>query len=320
MTRVLITGATGFIGSNLADYLIEQGLEVHGIRRPRSRDEFVRPDVVYHETDILDYTGLATIIKQVKPDFVFHLAAQSYVPLSWGAPNTTMLTNVMGTLHVLEAIKNAVKNGCPEAVVQTAGSSEEYGLVYPEECPVKESQPFRPQSPYGVSKVATDLLSQQYHRSFGLKTVITRCFNTTGPRRGELFVTSKIAKQLALCGKKGQPHTLVLGNLEASRDFTDVRDVVRALWLAVNKCKHGKPYNIGSGKSHTVRELVDLFAEITGRIITVAQDPELMRPSDVPLLTCDSTLFRETTGWQPTYTLKQTLSDLLDYWREKLGR
>ena len=317
MKKALITGATGFVGSHLADYLLDiEKLEVHGLIRPRSRTEFIRPDVIYHEADITDYSAVASVIKEIQPGYIFHLAAQSFVPLSFKAPNSTIITNVIGTLHILEAVKNE----CPDATIQIAGSSEEYGLVHPNECPTNESQPFRPMSPYGLSKVSADLLSQQYCKSYGVNTVITRAFNHTGPRRGKVFVTSKIAHSIANIIVNDAKPVLTLGNLDAVRDFTDVRDTVRAYWLLSNKCNYGEPYNIGTGIGYSIKELVDTYREISKVDFIVEQNPEFMRPSDVPLLLCDATKTREATEWEPTIPFWITLTDLLDYWIEKLKR
>lgn len=314
--KALITGVTAFVGSHLADYLIDkQGLEVHGVRRPRSRTEFIRYDVHYHEGDVTDYSAMASIVKEVKPDFIFHLAAQSFVPLSWTAPNSTLITNVIGTLHVLEAVRREY----PQAVVQIAGSSEEYGLVNPDECPIDESQPLRPLSPYGVSKVGADLLGQQYTQSYNLKVIITRAFNHTGPRRGEEFICSKIAKKLAEIKLGKAEPVLALGNLAAVRDFTDVRDMVRAYWWAVDKCSPGIPYNIGTGEGHAIAEVANILCSILGKGVRTEQDPRLMRPSDVPRLICDSTKFRVLTGWKPLIPFEQTLRDLFQFWMERLG-
>lgn len=312
--KVLITGVTAFVGSHLADYLLdEQKVEVHGIKRPRSRTEFLRYDVKYHEADVVDPVGVASVVKEVQPNYIFHLAAQSYVPLSWQAPQATLTTNIMGTLNVLEAVRRE----CPEAVIQVAGSSEEYGLVYPNETPIKETNPLRPQSPYGVSKVAADLLSQQYHRSYGTMVVITRGFNHTGPRRGEVFATSSFAKQIAEI-EKGKEPIIYVGNLEAERDWTDVRDIVKAYWMAANKCLHGEPYNVCSGKVWRIRSMLDMLLTLSDIKIEVKQDPSRMRPSDVPVLLGDSSKFRLVTGWKPKIPFAKTLEDLLNYWRERV--
>lgn len=313
--KALITGITGFAGSHLADYLIDkEGVEVHGIKRPRSRTEFLRYDVHYHEGDITDFSSMATIIRKLAPDYIFHLAAQSFVPLSWQAPQATLTTNIIGTLNLLDA----TQGNCPSAVVQIAGSSEEYGMVDPEECPITEEQPLRPLSPYGVSKVAADLLGQQYQRSYGLKVIITRAFNHTGPRRGEQFVTSKIAKQLALIKLGKAEEVLTLGNLEAVRDFTDVRDMARAYWLAVNRCQPGIPYNIGCGYGNSIMQVIRLLTLASLTHPQIEQDPQFMRPSDVPRLICDSQRFRNATGWKPEISFEQTMRDLFDYWMERL--
>ena len=188
--RALITGVTGFAGSHLADYLIDkQGIEVHGIKRPRSRNEFSRYGLNYWEADITDLSSLMQLLENIKPDYIFHLAAQSFVPISWSAPRSTLEINIMGTLNMLEAVRHK----SPKTPILIAGSSEEYGMVNPGECPITEGQPLRPLSPYGVSKVTCVLLAQQYYISYGLKTIITRAFNHTGPRRGEHFICSKIA-------------------------------------------------------------------------------------------------------------------------------
>jgi len=313
--KALITGITGFAGSHLADYLIDQeGIEVHGIKRPRSRIEFLRYDVRYHEGDITDLNSMLNIVVDVEPQYVFHLAAQSFVPLSWEAPGHTLTTNIIGTQNTLEAVRRYA----PAATVHIAGSSEEYGMVDPNECPITEQQPLRPLSPYGVSKVAADLLAQQYHRSYGLKVIITRAFNHTGPRRGEQFVTSKIARQLALIKLEKAEPVLTLGNLEAVRDFTDVRDTVRGYWLAANRCQPGIPYNIGTGIGHTVTEVLNILMLISEQLAELKQDPQFMRPSDVPRLIADSTAFRNATGWEPVIPFEQTLRDLFDYWMERL--
>lgn len=313
--KVLITGSTGFAGSHLADFIIENKLaEVHGIRRPRSRTEFTRPEVQYHEADITDLTSLLTLFASIQPDIIFHLAAQSFVPLSWQAPISTFQANAVGTLNVLEAARYAK----PGTIVHIAGTSEEYGSVTPSECPITEHQPLRPLSPYGVSKVATDLMAQQYYASYGLHTVITRAFNHTGPRRGQEFVTSKIARQCALISLNKAAPVLTLGNLDAVRDFTDVRDMVRAYWMAANAGFYGTPFNIGTGTGYSIREVADRLINISGKDIEIRQDKEFIRPSDVPLLVCDSSLFRIRTGWKPEIKFEQTLKDLFDYWIAKL--
>ena len=204
-------------------------------------------------------------------------------------------------------------------VIQIAGSSEEYGLVLPDEVPIKETNPLRPLSPYAVSKVGQDLLAYQYFRSYGLKTIRTRGFNHTGPRRGEVFVTSNFAKQIASIEAGLREPVIRVGNLDAQRDFTDVRDMVRAYWLAVTKAKHGEVYNLASGKAVTIRELLDQLLALSETKVEVEVDPERLRPSDVEILLGDFSKFKADTGWEPSIPLEQTLRDTLDFWRQKLS-
>jgi GDP-4-dehydro-6-deoxy-D-mannose reductase len=220
-------------------------------------------------------------------------------------------TNILGTLNLFESVRNS--NSDP--LIQVAGSSEEYGKVFPDEIPIKETNPLRPLSPYAVSKVATDLLGYQYHQSYGLKIVRTRAFNHTGPRRGEPFVTSNFAKQVAEIEKGLKPPVISVGNLNAQRDFTDVRDIVDAYWLSVQKCEFGEVYNICTGVARRIQSVLDLLLDMADVKIVVKQDPDRMRPSDVEILKCDCSKFKERTGWEPTIAFEDTMIDLLDYWR-----
>jgi GDP-4-dehydro-6-deoxy-D-mannose reductase len=318
MKRVLITGITGFVGSHLAEFLLEKKLEVHGIERWRSKTdnvEHIKNRLKLVDADMRDAHSIEKVISDVEPDYIFHLAAQSFVPTSWNAPADTMTTNIIGTINLFEAVR---KSRC-DPRIQVAGSSEEYGLVFPDEVPIKETNPLRPLSPYGVSKVAQDRLSFQYHKSYGLKTVITRAFNHTGPRRGDVFVTSNFSKQVAMIEKGIQKPVIKVGNLNARRDFSDVRDVVRAYWLSLQKCKFGEVYNICSGNSRTIQSLLDLVLSLSRkRDIRTEKDPSRMRPSDVEVLQGDCTKFKKTTGWKTEIPFEKTMEDLLNYWRERV--
>ncbi len=316
--KVLITGITGFVGSHLVDFLLEKGgIEVCGIERWRSRTEnveHVKGKIKFDECDIRDASSVREIISKVKPDRIFHLAAQSFVPASWNAPAETLTTNIIGELNIFEAVRQIGIN--PH--IQIAGSSEEYGMVYKNEVPIKETNPLRPLSPYGVSKVAQDLLGYQYHMSYKLNIIRTRGFNHTGPRRGEVFVCSTFAKQIARIEKGLQEPVIRAGNLEAKRDFTDVRDMVRAYWLSLEKCKPGEVYNICSGKSWSIEEALNILLKASKTKIEIKEDPERMRPSDVPILEGDNSKFRKETGWKPEIPFEKTLEDLLNYWRERV--
>jgi GDP-4-dehydro-6-deoxy-D-mannose reductase len=318
MKRALITGITGFVGSHLSEFLLEKGLEVHGIERWRSKTEnveHIKSRLKLAEADIRDAHSIEKLIADIEPDYIFHLAAQSFVPTSWNAPADTMTTNVIGTINLYEAVR---KSKC-DPRIHIAGSSEEYGLVFPDEIPIKETNPLRPLSPYGVSKVAQDRLSFQYHRSYGLNIVITRAFNHTGPRRGDVFVTSNFSKQIAMIEKGTQKPVIKVGNLNAKRDFSDVRDIVRAYWLSLEKCKFGEVYNICSGDSRTIQSLLDLVLGLSKKKnIRVEKDPSRMRPSDVEVLQGDYTKFKEATGWKPEIPFEKTMEDLVNYWRERV--
>ncbi len=316
MTRVLITGITGFAGSHLAEHVLADfpDVEVHGTYRWRSRMENVDHllgSIRLHEADLRDYSSLHRVLDTVRPDYVFHLAAQSFVPSSWTAPSETLTTNIAGQTNLFEAIRSLGL----DPVVQIACSSEEYGLVLPDEVPIRETNPLRPLSPYAVSKVAQDMLAYQYFQSFGLRAVRTRGFNHTGPRRGSVFVTSNFARQIATIEAGLAPPVIRVGNLDAVRDFTDVRDMVRAYWLAVTKGKPGEVYNVASGEGITIRALLDRLLALSATEVEIEVDPERLRPSDVEILIGDSSRFRADTGWEPRIPLDQTLRDVLDYWR-----
>jgi len=317
--RALITGITGFAGSHLAEFILSNhpDVEVYGIMRWRSRTEnieAIEKRVQLVECDLRDATSVKTLLGRVRPDKVFHLAAQSYVPASWNAPGESLTTNIIGQLNIFEAVRELKI----EPWIQIACSSEEYGLVKEDELPIKETNPLRPLSPYAVSKVGQDYLGYQYHMSFGLNVVRTRAFNHDGPRRGDVFVSSNFAKQLVEVEKGKRPAVIHVGNLEARRDFSDVRDIVRGYWLSLERCEAGEVYNLCSGKAYSIQEVLDRLIELSGVKVKIEQDPARLRPSDVPVLIGDCTKFREVTGWKPEIPYDKTLADMLDYWRGKI--
>lgn len=319
MTRVLITGINGFAGSHLAEYVIGNQLgEVYGSIRGKNANlenlSEVMGKVELVQCDITDYHSVVRLVKETAPDLIFHLAAQSYVPVSWRAPIETMNTNIMGTLNLFEAVRHLEI----DPVIQIAGSSEEYGMVEPDEVPVKETNLLRPLSPYAVSKAAMDLMGYQFSKSYKMKIIRTRGFNHTGPRRGSVFVTSNWCKQVADIEAGHQEPVILVGNLEARRDFTDVRDMVRAYWMAVQKCVPGEAYNICSGRSLRTGEVLDMILARTTRSIEVKVDPARLRPSDVMVLEGDYSKFHAATGWDPTISFEDTLDQLINYWRERV--
>ncbi len=315
--KALITGIAGFVGSHLAELLLSQNFEVYGLCRPRSKTDHIESIIRklhLEDADLLDSHSLYNTIARIKPDYIFHLAAQSFVPTSWVSPSVTLEVNIVGSANIFEAVKQVGIN----PVIQIACSSEEYGLVYANELPITETNPLRPQSPYAVSKVAMDYLGYQYSCSYNMRIIRTRGFNHTGPRRGETFVTSNFAKQIAMIEKGRQDPVIKVGNLDASRDWTDVRDMVRGYLLAVEKCDPGDVYNICSGKSVNVKDMLNMLLSMAKTKVKIEQDPARMRPSDVPVLTGDNTKFVKKTGWKPEIPFSKTMEDLLNYWREKV--
>jgi GDP-4-dehydro-6-deoxy-D-mannose reductase len=255
---------------------------------------------------------MAKMVREVTPDYIFHLAALVFVPASWLAPQETFVTNVIGTINLFEAIRK--ENIDPK--IQVAGSSEEYGLVYENELPITEENPLRPLNPYAVSKVAQDHLSHQYNKNYGMKIVVTRAFNHIGPKMGASFVTSNFAKQIAEIENNHKKPVIYVGNLAAKRDFTDVRDIVKAYYLSLQKCDFGEAYNICSEKTCSIQSILDMLLGMSKTKIEVKPDLSRLRANDVQVLLGDCSKFKKKTGWEPTIPINKTLSDLLNYWRD----
>jgi GDP-mannose 4,6-dehydratase len=326
--KILITGITGFVGSHLVDYVVDKhpDVEIFGLKRwrsPMENLEHVKGKVTCIDADLRDLSSLVSMLKEIRPGIIFHLAAQSYVPVSYTAPVDTLTTNVIGTANLLEAIRMV---GI-DPLIHICSSSEVYGQVRADEIPIKENNPLRPASPYAVSKVGEDMLGLQYFIAYGMKTVRTRMFTHTGPRRGEVFVTSNFAKQVASIELKLQEPVVHVGNLESVRTFTDVRNAVEAYWLLSQKFFEGKipageVYNIGGNETMTVGQMLDKLLDLStvkGKV-TIEVEKSRLRPADVTLQIPDSSKFKKATGWEPVIPLEKTLGDLLEYWRGKLGR
>lgn len=314
--NILITGITGPVGSFLADYLLTlPDLDIHALKRWRSDPrpiEHLRNKLTFHEGDVEDAFAMDALIARVKPDRIFHLAAQSYPTASWDAPVTTLRANVEGTLNILEAMRRHV----PHARIHIAGTSAEYGVVPPEKMPIREDYPLRPASPYGVSKAAAEMLGIQYHLSYGLHVVITRSFNHVGPRQGDRCSIQTFCQQMAAIEAGLQEPVMHVGNLEPRRDFTHVSDVARALWLLL---EHGTPsevYNLCSGLALRIGDIVELVRQAGHVPIEVRPDPARLRPTDEPILRGDNSKLKAATGWEPTIGIKQIVDEVLEYWRE----
>jgi GDP-4-dehydro-6-deoxy-D-mannose reductase len=315
--RVLITGITGFVGSHLAELALAREADVFGSIRWRSKTENIehlRNRITLIHADLRDPTSVWNLLVRAQPDWIIHLAAQSFVSASWDMPTETVYTNVVSQVNLFEAMRRIGSS----ARFLVIGSSEEYGLVLPDELPVRETNPLRPLSPYAVSKVTQDLMGYQYAKSYGLPIVRARAFNHTGPRRGEHFATSNFAKQVAEIEAGLREPVVRVGDLTPTRDFSDVRDIVRGYWLLLEQGTPGEVYNLCSGTDWSIERVLQFFigrAKVSP--IRIEVDPARLRPSDVPALRGSAERAKAATGWRPQIPLEQTLSELLDYWRQR---
>lgn len=310
--RVLITGMTGFIGSHLAEFLLKKEVEVVGTVWDKTELKNVEPikdKIRILDCDIRDSTRVWEIIEEVKPERIYHLAAQSFPTVSWDEPARTLETNVLGTAHIFEAVRKSEL----DTIVLVACSSAEYGFVSESEVPVKESHALMPLHPYGVSKVGQDLLAYQYHRNFGIKTVRARIFNTTGPRKTDDVCSDFTSRIVRI--EKGIDKEMYVGNLEPKRDISDVEDVVNALWLLCEKGKMGEVYNLCSSRAYRIKDILKKAIELSNIDIEPQVDPNKLRPTDEPIIMGDNTKIREACGWIPKMSMEETLNRMLDYWR-----
>lgn len=328
MTTALITGITGMVGSHLADLILQEtDWDIVGVLRWRSPLDNINhliPSINQHNRISLEYgdlnddASLQRIVKKVKPDYVFHLAAQSFPKTSFDSPIETLNTNIQGTARLLEACKIH----CPDAVIHVCASSEVFGKVPKEKLPIDENCTFHPASPYAISKVGTDLIGRFYAQAYGMKVMTTRMFTHTGPRRGDVFAESSFAKQIAMI-EKGQIDPCVkVGNLDSLRTVADVRDAVRAyLMLVTIDPIPGEYYNIGGTHVCKVQDILDKLISLSPcrDIIRVEVDKQRLRPIDADLQIPETKKFRDHTGWVPMISFEQTMQDLLDYWRTKVN-
>ncbi|NJP05209.1 MAG: GDP-mannose 4,6-dehydratase [Chloroflexaceae bacterium] len=311
--RALITGINGFAGSHLADYLVARGgWDIWGLaRKPVIRWDHLQDDIRLVCADLTCAEDVSRVLQHVRPQVIFHLAGQAFVPLSFRQPASTISNNVFGLLSLFLAI---IEHGLDTRVL-TVGSYEQYGLIQPEDLPIDEQTPLRPCNPYGTSKIAQDMLALQYYFSHGIDVVRVRPFNHIGPRQDVSFVAPAFAHQIAAIELGIQPPVLQVGDLRAQRDFTDVRDMVRAYYLAIESGQSGDVYNIGSGHALSVQTLLDHLLAASQVKITVEPDPERMRPINVPLVVCDASRLQQHTGWSPAIPFAQTIHDILEDWR-----
>lgn len=317
--NILVTGIDGFVGSHLAGALLQRsGDRIHGFIRgntPSPLIDHIRDRLTLIPCELDDLEGMRTAIAKINPDGIVHLAGQAFVPTSFTSPLETFQTNILGTIHLLECVRQ-LKLACAVIVVS---SGEVYGGVEASRLPIDESFPLMPQNPYAASKACADLLAQQYRNSFGLKVVVARPFNHLGPGQSEQFVGSAFAKQIAEIKLGKRPSQLSVGNLDALRDFTDVRDVVQAYIRILDVADRHAVYNICSGVPTAVRDILTTLRELSGIEFSIVADPERMRSADAAVITGSSLRLREATGWEPSIALRQTLGDLFSYWVDRVA-
>jgi len=307
MKKALVTGAEGFVGKHLMIELMRNGYHVFGTSRIRQSG--------YLKMDVTNYEEVRSVINETKPDYIFHLAGITFVPSSRQDPKLTFEVNAIGTLNLLDAIRSV---GI-DPVIQIACSSEEYGLADEKELPIKETKELKPLSPYAVSKITADFLGYQYHKSFGFKIIRTRAFNHTGAGQSEVFMASSFAKQIAEIELGLKEPIIKVGDLTSIRDIADVRDVVSAYRLLVEKGTPGEVYNIATGKGHTPKEILDILLSMSKKKrIKIESDPLRMRPSDVKVVIGDAKKTGKACGWSPKYEIRDTLKTLLEFWRSEL--
>jgi len=319
ISKVLITGVAGSGGSFLADYISQNHpeVEIHGLAYSRSTRlnlETLGDKVTRHEADLMDFGSVFSALQKVRPDAIFHLAAFANVRASFNTPNTFLSNNILGTSNLFEAVRVAGL----DPVIQLCSTSEVYGQVDPKDVPIKEDAPLKPASPYAVSKVTQDLLGYTYYVNYKMKIVRTRMFTYLNPRRTDLFASS-FAKQVAWI-ERGLKKELTHGNLDSVRTIIDVRDAMHAYWLAIRHCSPGEAYNIGGTTTLKVGEFLEILISLSEANIVTRCDPNLLRPTDVTLQIPCTEKFTKVTGWEPKYSFKESISHLLDYWREKADK
>ena len=311
--KALITGGGGFAGKYLIRELRNNGYEVHATHL---ENEHINTDCHRHILDVTNAKDVSELIEEIQPDSVYHLSAQSSVALSWKLPQITAEVNIIGTLNLLEAIKNSSK---PNAKILLVGSGEEYGILRENACPIKETEKLNPANIYAVTKSCQGMFGRVYTRAYGMNIISVRSFNHSGAGQSEVFVISDFCKQIAEIEAGKRPPKIVTGNLSAMRDFTDVRDIVRAYRLITEKGKIGKTYNVGRGKAVRISDILNIAIRLSkAGNISVEKDPARMRAVDIPVIEPDVSEIFGDTGWKAEIPIENTILDTLDYWRKHI--
>lgn len=309
--KALIIGGAGFVGGYLINELLSNDWEVHATCL---ENEKISENCTVHTLDILDKNSIVEIFNSISPDVIYHLAAQSSVAVSWKKPQLTAEINVIGSLNVLEALREANKKDMRLIMI---GSGEEYGYIRPEACPLSEAEPLHPGNIYAATKACQEMIGEIYARAYGLNIIMVRAFNHSGPKQSSMFVISDFCRQIAEIESGKKSPEICVGNLSAMRDFTDVRDVVRSYRLLADKGVSGKIYNIGRGRAVSIQYILDTALSFAKTDIQVKNDPERMRASDIPIIEPDVSRIFADTGWKAEITVEQTIEDTLDYWRRE---
>lgn len=319
MKKILITGIAGFVGSHLLDYLLrdDNKYEIYGIERENSsleRISYNLTNIKLFFCDLVDSSAVGDTIKNIKPDYIYHLAGVSSVKDSWGSIFSIVNNNISATLNIFEALKLYKLFGCK---ILLTCSSDEYGVVDKKDIPINEDTILKPVSPYAVSKGAVDMFAFQYYSNYGLKIIRIRAFNHTGPRRPEIYALSGFAKQIVEIEKGMIVPRIKVGNLNVVRDYTDVRDIVRGYVLAMEYCKPGDVYNLCSSRGYKLADLLDILISFSNKDIEIVKDKARMRLTDLPIIIGNNSKFRNIVPWEPKFNIDKTLKDILDYWRSK---
>lgn len=315
MKKALIIGAAGFVGNYLIDHIQKNCIWSITVTKMK-HEEIYNTGIEIRDLNILNYEEVEALITEVKPDYIFHLAAQSSVALSWEKPGLTVDVNIKGALNVLDCIRKSDYN----PAILLIGSGEEYGHVKKEEIPIGEDNTLRPGNIYAVTKACQNMIGSIYANAYGMNVMMVRAFNHIGPNQTPVFVVPDFCKQIVEIEKGIRDPILRVGNLDARRDFTDVRDVVRAYVLLIEKGAPGEVYNIGSGQSVSIKEILNKIISLSMTSVSVEVDPDKLRPIDVPIIEADITKLEECTGWSPNIPLVTTLKETLEYWREVLNQ
>lgn len=309
MRKGLVIGAAGFVGNYLINEMCCNNIEAYATKLPH--EKFENPNAKVLDLDIMNKDAIVSLLFEVRPDYIFHLAAQSSVGLAWKNPGLTVDVNIKGSLNVMDALRELFYK--PRVLM--IGSGEEYGHIQPDETPIAENNLLRPGNIYAATKACQNMIGSIYSKAYDLELVLVRAFNHIGPGQAPMFVVSDFCKQVAEIEKGLREPVMKVGNLAAKRDFTDVRDVVKAYVKLVQLGKSGETYNVGRGDAREIREILDMIVSMSEEKINVEIDPNKIRPVDVPVIEADITKLTQLTGWTPQIPLEQTIKETLDYWR-----